>query len=274
MKITSEEILRKFQYLEKEFCIACNEPLFTYIEHNNKEFIVPKLCKCQLKEKYEFERREKQKEFESNIERLIKTGLYMYKYTQNTFNNANNTNEKQIKAIQTYIANWESIKNKSTGILLYGSVGSGKTFLATCLLNELLKRDVNGGITSLPKMLSEVINFNEKSQEYVEKIKNIKFLVIDDFGTERTTEFAQEQIFNIIDERLNNNTVTVFTTNLSIEELKNPKTLMAKRIYSRVLQMTPIRILVNENDNRNVKTTETQAEIREILIKGEQNGTR
>lgn len=49
---------------------------------------------------------------------------------------------------------------------------------------------------------------------------------------------------------------------------------MAKRIYSRVLQMTPIRILVNENDNRNEKTTETQAEIREILIKGEQNGTR
>lgn len=108
----------------------------------------------------------------------------------------------------------------------------------------------------------------------LKKIKNIKFLVIDDFGTERTTEFAQEQIFNIIDERLNNNTVTVFTTNLSIEELKNPKTLMAKRIYSRVLQMTPIRILVNENDNRNEKTTETQAEIREILIKGEQNGTR
>lgn len=66
-------------------------------------------------------------------------------------------------------------------------------------------------------------------------------LIIDDFGMERGTEYALEQIYNIVDSRYRSRKPLIVTTNLTLEELKNPQSTAYARIYDRLLEMcTPI----------------------------------
>ena len=67
-------------------------------------------------------------------------------------------------------------------------------------------------------------------------------LIIDDFGAERSTDYAMEQVFYVIDERYKTNLPLIVTTNLSLDDLDNPKDQAHQRIYDRLLAMcTPVR---------------------------------
>lgn len=74
-----------------------------------------------------------------------------------------------------------------------------------------------------------------------EQYKTDPLLVIDDFGMERGTEYALEQIYNIIDSRYRSRKPLIVTTNLTLTELKNPQDTAHARIYDRLLELcTPI----------------------------------
>ena len=47
-------------------------------------------------------------------------------------------------------------------------------------------------------------------------------LIIDDLGVERSTEYAMEQMFFVIDSRYRSRRPMIITTNLKLAELKNP----------------------------------------------------
>ena len=62
-------------------------------------------------------------------------------------------------------------------------------------------------------------------------------LVIDDFGMERGTEYALEQIYNIIDSRYRSRKPLIVTTNLTLTELKKTQDTAHARIYDRLLEL-------------------------------------
>ena len=61
-------------------------------------------------------------------------------------------------------------------------------------------------------------------------------LIIDDLGVERSTEYAMEQMFFVIDSRYRSRRPMIITTNLKLDELKNPSDLAHARIYDRILE--------------------------------------
>ncbi len=61
-------------------------------------------------------------------------------------------------------------------------------------------------------------------------------LVIDDLGVERSTEYAMEKMFTVIDSRYRSRKPLIVTTNLKLEEIKNPPDLTHARIYDRILE--------------------------------------
>ena len=69
-------------------------------------------------------------------------------------------------------------------------------------------------------------------------------MILDDLGMEHSSEFAISQMFNIVDGRYRTGKPMIVTTNLTLQELKNPPDLAHARIYDRrLLEMcTPIRI--------------------------------
>ena len=92
---------------------------------------------------------ERQRRME-RIKRRKAQGLqdrYLYDYT---FANDNGQNPLMDKA-RAYVENWKEAYKNNTGLLLFGDVGTGKSFFAGCIANALLDRDVLPQWKSLPQ---------------------------------------------------------------------------------------------------------------------------
>ena len=152
-----------------------------------------------------------------------------------TFENDNGRNPLISKA-KTYADKWSDMMSKNIGLLLWGEVGTGKTFFAACIANALVENCVSVKMTNFSTILNDLFYENDKNQ-YIDRLNNHNLLIIDDLGIERDTEYALEQVYNIIDARYKSNKPLIVTTNLTITEIKNPVDTAHKRIYDRVLEM-------------------------------------
>ena len=86
--------------------------------------------------------------------------------------------------------------------------------------------------------------------EVVDRLCSYPLLVIDDFGMERGTEYALEQIYNIIDSRYRSRKPLIVTTNLTLTELKNPQDTAHARILVRESGTEPVvRVMVEAPDH-------------------------
>ena len=152
-----------------------------------------------------------------------------------TFENASDS--EVLNAMKKYADNFSKFKKDGKGLLLYGKVSVGKTYAAACVVNELINKGYPCLITNFDRIKNTLQGMFEGKQEYIDSLNKFVLFVLDDLGTERTTEFEQQMMFNIIDSRYRAGLPLIVTTNLSIEEMKNPKTIEQSRIYERVLEM-------------------------------------
>lgn len=72
---------------------------------------------------------------------------------------------------------------------------------------------------------------------YLNSLKTCDLLILDDFGMERRTDYAQEQVFSLIDGRYLARKPLIVTTNLSLQELKHPADMTEQRIFDRILEI-------------------------------------
>ena len=111
------------------------------------------LCSCQQKAQEERKAMEEQRERMERIKRRKAQGLqdrYLY---DDTFANDNGQNPVMEKA-HAYVEHWKEAYRDNTGLLLFGDVGTGKSFFAGCIANALLDRDVPVLMTNLPSILN------------------------------------------------------------------------------------------------------------------------
>jgi DNA replication protein DnaC len=109
-------------------------------------------------------------------------------------------------------------------LLLQGGYGCGKTHLAAAVANYAVGMGVPTLFLTVPDLLdtlrfaynSEDTSFEQRFDE----IRNAKLLVLDDFGTQNATGWAQEKLFQIINYRYINKLPTVVTTNLALDEIE------------------------------------------------------
>ena len=78
--------------------------------------------------------------------------------------------------------------------------------------------------------------FSEDRADFIASFDEYDLLIIDDLGVERNTEYAMEQMFFVIDSRYRSRRPMIITTNLKLDELKNPPDLAHARIYDRILE--------------------------------------
>lgn len=201
------------------------------------------LCSCekarQDKEREEFEE-QKRKE---HIQRLRDNAFPDGTLEDCTFDRASDPNNKLILAMQRYVDNFRQFKDDGKGILLYGSVGTGKTFLAACTANALIDKGVPVLMTSVSYIANKLMGMFEGKNEYIESLNEYPLLVLDDLGAERNTEYMNEVVYTIINARYKAKLPLIVTTNLTTEQLKAPTDVTMARTYSRVLEMCfPIKV--------------------------------
>jgi DNA replication protein DnaC len=109
-------------------------------------------------------------------------------------------------------------------LLLQGGYGSGKTHLAAAIANFAVQMGVPTLFLTVPDLL-DTLRFAYDSidttfEQRFEQIKDAELLVLDDFGTQNATGWAQEKLFQIINYRYINKLPLVVTTNLALDEIE------------------------------------------------------
>lgn len=162
-------------------------------------------------------------------------GLTEYRFEQD------NGLVEPLRHARTFVQHWPDLQQKGLGMLFWGPPGTGKTFAAACIANHFLESPdpfaPSVVMTTFGVILRRLVALNPQDREaFMTKLLACRLLILDDFGMERQTDFAREQVFNIINGRYLSASPTVVTTNLSLQELKNPKTMADHRIYDRLLE--------------------------------------
>lgn len=151
----------------------------------------------------------------------LKTSLYNKRESKDVF-------KAIAHLVKWYLEHLDENIEKGKGLYFWSNTkGSGKTMTATALANELINnhRKYVKYATSLD-ILDEIRSTygNRDSEENESKLLSdlakAEFLVIDDFGTERATDWAGEKFYQIVNKRYINKKVTFFTSNYDLEKLK------------------------------------------------------
>ena len=119
-----------------------------------------------------------------------------------------------------YAAHWEEMKAENIGYLLWGKVGTGKSYFAGCIANALMEREISVCMTNFALILNDLAASYKGRNEYIDRLCRFPLLILDDFGMERGTEYGLEQVYNVVDSRYRSRKPLIVTTNLTLEELQ------------------------------------------------------
>ncbi len=146
---------------------------------------------------------------------------------------------KALERVEEYLGRWEENKEDGRGLYLCGAVGTGKTHLAVAVLNELIRRKrVPSLFVTVPELLDNLREAYNKPgrdlDEWMDAVQNADFLVLDDLGSERVTDWVRERIFVIVNHRYREALPTVFTSNAGPKDLAQQ---LGERTASRIIAM-------------------------------------
>ena len=200
MKIVTEEYINEADGLI--YCSVCHMPRQKKIEYLGRSFLPRIPCKCESEAQQKEESSRKLREQQEEISRRKASSLQDKALFDYTFANDSGINPEMQKA-HDYVNHWQEMKEKSIGLLLWGDVGTGKSFFAGCIANALLEQGISVLMTNFAKILNTLtgMHFDDRNA-YINSLNQYSLLIIDDLGAERNSEFALEQIFNVIDSRL------------------------------------------------------------------------
>ena len=249
------------------YCGVCGKPKQADIHFPNLgDRLVGIACDCAESEKASADDASDTVAFETMMERRrIEDSIVDPSYRKVTFADDDGANQKMTKICKKYVEQWDRVAAENIGILFRGPVGTGKSFFACCIANELLKKRVPTAVTSFPRLLNLLQNSNDR-QGLLDRLSAYKLLVIDDLGVERDTGYAAEQVFAVIDARCRSNLPTIVTTNLTPQEMDKPETMQYRRIFDRIVEMCPVSLLV-DGESRRIRNAQRRKEIaRELLL--------
>ena len=149
----------------------------------------------------------------------------------------------QLAKAKEYAANWDSFKQDGIGLLLFGDVGTGKSYAAGCIANALVDRLESVLFVGMSDVVNRMQgNFGSDRDHYMKSLMRPDLLILDDLGAERNTSFGKERVFDVVDKRLLTGKPMIVTTNIPLSVMKQAADLDDRRIFDRILEVcVPIR---------------------------------
>ena len=152
--------LREDEYLDGEtnliYCSRCRTPRQKRFEMTGKLFEPRCMCACQTATYEQREEERKHREFLDTVARNRSVGLPDPELRKHTFENDLGYNPKQMNMAKRFVENWDEFRKDSMGLLLWGKVGTGKSFIAGCIANALLDKGVPVMMTNFARLLNKL----------------------------------------------------------------------------------------------------------------------
>ena len=198
------------------------------------------MCKCQVEEHRLREEQMKREEEMRSIRRAKISSMMDDTFQAATFENfqTRKENENHLKIAKNYCEKFQTMYERNQGLLFYGTVGTGKSYTAACIANYLLEKNTSVVMTSFVRILQEMQGFDrEREESFSNRLNNVRLLIIDDLGAERSTDYALEKVYGIIDSRYRAKKPLILTTNLTLQQMQNTTDIRYERIYDRIFEM-------------------------------------
>jgi DNA replication protein DnaC len=247
------------------YCKTCGERLdLEPLKLMNEHIIFHKQCACERKRQEEQKERERRQKIRS-LKELCFPSPFQWEERFSAFQGE----KTQAYTIAfNYAKEFKEMAEKNIGIIFFGNVGSGKSFLAACIANYLMEENL---LPVKMRNFSEIINdlqmggFSQDRNGRIDSLVSTPLLILDDLGIERDTAYAKEQVYQIINSRYLKHKPTIITTNLTWEMITHPTESMEyQRIYSRIVEMC-IPVQVKASDFRKVIQKKKMEEIKKKL---------
>ena len=234
-----DDLKRQKEKLLKQYDINL-EPDFDCKKCNDTGYIGNELCFC-VKQKLinEQYRSSNIKNIENENFDNFDYELYSDKIENDKYKLSPRDNIKKIvEKSKEFIENFDDSDTKN--LLFTGKTGLGKSFLSSCIANELLKKGKVVLYQTAPDMLDSIIDYrfgkDNAKEDILDTVQNVDLLIIDDLGTESINNMKMSELFQIINSRLINsdgrNLKTIISTNLNLNEIMNH---YDERIFSRLV---------------------------------------
>ena len=218
------------------YCGKCNTAKQTRVVIFDKERTPFCLCKCEAEKREREEAERARIEFETRVNKMRRAGFPDDEMQNWTFDKDDRANEHITSVALKYVDNFDVMRENGKGLLLYGTVGTGKTFTAACIANALIDKGFPCLVTNFARLINTISGMYDGKQQYIDGLNRFALLIIDDLATEADTEYRNEIVFNVIDSRYRAGLPLIITTNLTAQELKQSADIRKQRVYSRLFE--------------------------------------
>lgn len=245
------------------YCGKCHTPKQTTVELDGKTLTVSCLCECRQNEYDAEQERQRTESRVREAERLRRDGMQDMQVRGMTFSNDDSPDTKLSKLARRYVEKFSEMRERGKGLLLYGTVGTGKTFYAACIVNALIDKGVPCLMTNFSRLTTALLDADKK-MSFLNDLDKYELLVIDDLSAERNTEYVAGTVQMVVDARYTSGKPLIVTTNLTADELIRPAEIRDKRLFSRLYDMC-VPYEVKGGDRRKKALVDTKAEMEELL---------
>lgn len=132
---------------------------------------------------------------------------------------------------------WAKTCDGSKGLFIYGSVGTGKTFGIYALAKLFRANRVKAVVKNVPDWLDHLRSHYDNSrseQEIKDELREEAVMFLDDIGSEKQTDWTNEIMYRLVNNRYEQIRPTIFSSNLDLEEIGKR---YGDRIASRIVEM-------------------------------------
>lgn len=168
-----------------------------------------------------------------------------------------------VQAARLYAEQFSQHLRDGMGLLYYGPVGTGKTFLAGCIANAVLAQGYKVKMTNFATVADEMWAVPDKAA-YIADLAKYPLLILDDLGVERKSEYMQEMVYKIVNARYVAGNPVIVTTNLTPDELTKTADMGYQRTYDRLLEKC-LPINVDGRSRRRAAAAQTWNDMRRQL---------
>lgn len=242
--------------------------------HTQKECVLTKrdgttrtvhcACECSVAQNAKEDEEKRKRDRLQYLDSMRRTGFPDAEMREWTFAKSDHTDQKNENIARRYVANFDAMRSQGTGLLLCGPVGTGKSFLAAAIANELISQGTPCLMTNFSRIISRISEKFGGDQKYLDNLNRFDLLIIDDLGAERDSEYMWEKVMAVIDARYRAGLPLIVTTNLNPKDLYDPSDIRRQRVFSRLKEMC-IFLEVNGADRRSKKMQDKLTAAKSLL---------
>lgn len=228
--------------MDENICPICKNS--GWEEYEKNDHIYCRECKCGIRQK----RIMKSRLSFANIPESF-TDMRLSQFDINVYSKIESQNRaiNAVKAISYWLNKFEYMNDRGMGLYLHSQTkGSGKTRMAASIANELIyAKHIQVKFATSLQILNEIKkSWDKRDNEYTESklldfLSTAEVLIIDDFGIEQQGKekaWINDKFYHIINSRYIDKKVTIFTSNMSLNDLQYDDRI-TNRIKERTFQI-------------------------------------